>query len=497
MSSTANDCVTKGLDSPVGSQGVARDNAVDRWNPKLVSGLTVAGFALPVIGYLWLVAHFSVNVLVGDDWDQVPVIQQSYAHFLDWGQLWAQHNENRIFFPNLIVVLVAHSRHYDMRVVEYLGAAMLLAATACILVAHKRRSPSIPWVYYCPVAFLMLSFVQEGNTLWGFQLAWFLVLLCLAAVLLILDRGHLTWLALGGAAAVAVVGSFSSLQGLLIWPAALVLCYYRRWSRPHLGAWIAAGVATTAFYLHNYDSAASPLPRFALQHPQIAIKFFFFLIGDVVGKPVALGSSDPANSLVVLFGVVVFILAVGTVIICSFRSDRDSGSPIGIALIVYGLLFAAFVTQGRSYYGYGGASFSRYTTFDLLILAGIFLALLGRRSLWRGAPAVETDPTVPPEETTQRSKVGSSHGGIRSVAYRAAAIVLVVAVMLQIPLGFHNGLRGAESFHVSQIKAAETLRNIDHVSNSQLGVAEFFVSPQMIRRRAQVLKEHRLSVFDQ
>ena len=454
------------------------------------------GFGLPLIAYVWLVDHFGVNVPVGDDWDEVTVIRSSYVHFFDWGHLWAQHNENRIFFPNLIVVVVAHTLHYDIRVLEYLGVIMLTAATALILVAHKRRSPSTPWLYYCPVAFLAFSFVQEDNSLWGFQLAWFVVLLALAAVLVLMDRSTLTWPVLVGAIAVAVVGSFSSLQGLLIWPTGLVLCYYRRRTWTQAGVWVAAAMATTAVYFHNYDSSASALPRFALQHPQIAVKFFFFLIGDVLGKPVTLGSANPENTLVVLFGIFIVALAVGTLLICGFRRDEHTGSPMGIALIWYGLLFAAIVTQGRSFYGYGGASSSRYTTFDLLILVGIYLALLGRRPLWRGWVPGEAEPSMSHQAPSSRVSVGSGQGRIRTIAYRVAVVLLGAALVLQIPLGYHYGLGAARSFHAAQVRAVEALRSMDQLSNPELGRAEFFISPPFVRRQARVLKVHHLSVFD-
>jgi hypothetical protein len=472
-------------------------SVVSRWNPRLVKALTVVGFGLPLVGYFWLLGRFSVNVLVGDDWDEVPVIKQSYVHYFDWRLLWTQRNENRIFFPNLIVVLIAHTLHYDIHVVEYLGAVMLVAATTFILVAHRRRSPSTQWLYYCPVAFLTFSFVQEGNTLWAFQMAWFMVLLALATALLLLDRATLTWLALGGAIAAATVGSLSSLQGLLIWPAGLVLCFYRRRVWTEIGVWIVAGIAATAVYLRNYHFSATPFPRFALQHPMIAVKFFFFLIGDVVGKPVAPGNSHTENTLVVLFGIFIVALAIGTVLICGFRRDERTGSPIGIALICFGLLFAVIVTQGRSYNGYGGASASRYTTFDLLIVAGIYLALLGRRPLWRGGVSDELDHSVFQRSTIRRSSAGHGSGKISGIAYRIAVVLVVGAMVVQIPLGFHYGLSAARSFHASQVTAAETLRNINHVSNPELAQAEFFVPPSVIRRQAPVLEEHRLSVFDQ
>ena len=227
---------------------------VDHLDRRLVNLLTTLGFALPVSGYFWFLERYSVDAVVGDQWDLISMIKQSYVQFFDWGPMWSQHNENRIFFPNMIVLLLVHADHFDIRTEQYLGALMLVAAVIFILWAHKRRSPSTPWLYYCPVAFLAFSVVQYGNTIWGFQFAWYVVLVCMAAALLLLDRVVLGWVSLVGAAAVAVLGSFSSLQGLLIWPTGLVLLYFRRRSPAQSALWVGVAIATTALYFHGYKS---------------------------------------------------------------------------------------------------------------------------------------------------------------------------------------------------------------------------------------------------
>ena len=62
---------------------------------------------------------------------------------------------------------------------------------ALLIWAHKRRSPATPLLYYCPVAFVMLTFAQWQNTLWGFQMAWYLVVFALAVSVVLLDRPRL------------------------------------------------------------------------------------------------------------------------------------------------------------------------------------------------------------------------------------------------------------------------------------------------------------------
>ena len=167
--------------------GSLRDVLSTRGGSRLLTAVTIAGFAVPAAIYLWLIQRFSVNVVFVDQWSDVSLIGRSYHGTLTFGSLWAQHNENRLLFPNLLSLLIARTSSFDVVVEEYVGAVFLFAAVALLVLAHRRRSPELPWIAYCPVAILSLSVAQAGNTLWGFQLAWYLVMLMLAVTLFLLD----------------------------------------------------------------------------------------------------------------------------------------------------------------------------------------------------------------------------------------------------------------------------------------------------------------------
>jgi hypothetical protein len=466
----------------------SQDRIVDRLDPRLVNVLTALGFGVPIVGYFWFLARYSVDAIRYDQWDDVAVIKASYVDFFPLHAMWAQHNENRIFFQNAIVILLAHFAHFNVQIEEWLGALMLVAATMCILWAHKRRSQPTPWLYYCPVVILALSVAQEENTLWGFQIGWYLVLLCLAVAILLLDRVTLTWVAFLGALAAAVVGSFSSLQGLLIWPTGLVLLYFRRRSSSYVGPWITAAVASSILYFYNFNFNdfynLTPDHHFALHHPLVALKFYLLAIGDIVGKPIQNGTGSAEETMVMLFGILIVALAIATVAICGLRRDERSGSPLGLALISYGLMFAAIVTQGRVQLGYAGAGFSRYTTFDLLIPIGIYLALVDRR--------------LAVERTAMRSsgRRQPSNPEWRKVALPWALGLVLIVIVVQIPLGTYNGIQRGRSDYTADIQAANVLRNINGSSDSEVSSdLDAFASASWLREQARTLEEHRLSVF--
>src|SRR3984893_16866375 len=187
-----------------------RANASPRsdWRSWLIPIATVLGFAIPAVSYLWMIHTGGVDVIFADQWDDVGLIGHAYSGTLHVSMLWSQHYENRIFFPNLIVLALAYTTHFNVVTEEYLSALMLFGGTALVICAHKRRSPERRWIWYCARARLMLSLAQAVNALWGFQMAWSLVLLMVALALFLLDEEPQRWPMLAGAIAAAVIASF-------------------------------------------------------------------------------------------------------------------------------------------------------------------------------------------------------------------------------------------------------------------------------------------------
>jgi len=197
-------------------RGASSTAADAQGRARAIAAVTLAAFLSPVILYFWFIHNYGVNWLHADQWYDIKLIRSWFSGHLTLGELWAQHAENRIFFQNLLTLLLARTTHFNVVDEEYLGAAMLVGATALLILAHRRRSISVPWLAYCPVAFVMLSIAQWGCALYGFELGWFMVMLALASSLYLLDRSELTRSVMAGAVVAAVVGSFSSLQGLFI-----------------------------------------------------------------------------------------------------------------------------------------------------------------------------------------------------------------------------------------------------------------------------------------
>ncbi len=442
-------------------------------------------FAVVVGGVFWFIHHFAVNMIYFDQWVDIKVIMHAHDGTLSFATLWAQHNENRILFPNLIVLALAYATHFNIEVEDTLSGIFVVVTTALIIVAHRRRQPSLPWILYCPVALVFLSFAPLGTTLFGFLVSWYLVMLALAVALFLLDRVTLTWMATVGAIAAAVVGSYSSLQGLFIWPAGLVLLYLRRRDLRTVTVWLASGTVTTVLYFVHFDwTATGGHESSALSHPWSALRFFLESLGNVTGSRISAGPGS-VNGLALALGVLVFGVAV-VALVYGFRRDVEGGGPIGVALICYGLIFVAFTTLGRIQLGLQDES--RFATFDLLVWIGAYLVLVGPVSAVISEKAHGTEVNTRPRS--------------RSVATRSSAVTMVAMgillslFVLEVLLGYSNGLNYGRSWFQSQSNVADITANI-HAAPDNLvrGFSPYVYSTNEVRRLAAFASAERLSLF--
>ena len=456
--------------------------------------VTLLLFALPAGAYFWLVHQYGVNTIFSDQWADMKVIQHLYSGSLNLGSLWVQHNEERNLFSNLLVVFLTYTTHFNVIVEMYVSAAIVTCAVGLLIAVHKRRSPKTWLVLLLPVALMLFSFVQFQNALWGFQVAWSIVLLTLVAALFFLDKPTLTGGALTGAIVVAVVGSFSLFQGLLIWPVGLVLLYHRRRARRPVVTWIVAGVVTMAVYFYGFDFSAPGTSNgsFGLHHPLLIVKFFFVEIGDVVGA-----EPSRANDALIL-GVLIFVVSIWLVIRCNLQRDERSPRPVGVALIIFGMLNALSTAVGRSFFGLSAAASSRFTTFDLLIPVGCYFIVLGREPSWlrpslgegRSTHTVgQTAGVVPAKIAIGRWKW---LGAQKDIAF--IRIVVVAFICLQVVMGFTQGLNGARVFHQEMLGEEIFVVGMSQASDPVvLGRADY--APQIVRKMTVIAQSHHLSLF--
>jgi hypothetical protein len=419
--------------------------------------------AAPVALDFWFIRAFGVNVPYADSWNgSLPFVKAFSNGTLTLAELWAPHNENRMFFPKLILAVVDSHTRANQVTDMYLSAIVMTAALAVLLVVAL-RSTGLGLAWMVPIPFLFFSLAQVGNILWAFQFAWMLVLLCLVVSLWGLDSSRAHYLPFAIAVLAAVVASFSSLQGLLIWPAGLLFGIGRGLSRARLAFWCAAGVVTGGIYAWHFGKVSPATgPTYALLHPSLAAHYFLRLMGGMV----------PVHQQ--LFAILMLAASCLLGVLLYYRRANWERLRLPLALWLFGVLFDLMVTVGRLQLGVPGSS--RYTTYNLLILIGLYLGAL-----------VLIDPHR--ERSNQRA---IWRAGLWPSLLGLGVVALVV---VQIAISLPAGIQAGERRHTVRLEDAQLLLHYRTAPNSELAANLFPPTGAYVRVWAGWLQARQWSVF--
>ena len=331
--------------------------------------------------------------------------------------------------PNLIVLAAGYLDHLDIKAIVVLSALIMIAAYFLLLVELRayvdRRVTALSAVL---LGLVWFSLADTKNALWAFQIGWFIVTFCLVALVYLLTMTRIPGaLALALAGLATVIGSCSMTQGLLLWPAGLLLLLWTTpWTRRvyvEAAIWLAGCATMTALFFSGYSFllAEALCPRantctvgFALGHPYALATFALDLVGGVI----------PTNSASVglheLLGIVM-VAAAGLVIVQSFRERRHiTRIPLPLALVAFALAFDAMIAVGRVGFGQQALSLTQYEMPQILLLAGVVIYALAH---------------VP-----ERLAAWPDSGGSRAVTAGFGALAVLLAI--QIPMSAVGRDRG-------------------------------------------------------
>jgi hypothetical protein len=442
--------------------------------PRRFSSLIILIPALiPVLILAGNVAKYHVDVPFWDQWNFVPLLGQSYEGGIAFRDLWAQHNEHRLLFPRLIMLGLARASRYN--VVWELVVILLLAATTFFLLCRqfiKAAGASgfsgLPWAL--PVfSLLVFTLGQAENWLWGWQIQIFLNVLAAVAGLSLLGRREFRWVQFWPAAGLGVLATYSFANGLVFWPLgflALLLApptnkKHKAWA---LAAWTAvtAAVAVSYFYRFRYQSPSGRPWSYFLSRPG---EYILYLL-KFLGRPVI---NYEAYALAIgLIGLLLF----GAFSFLSLR-DRRAEAPAFLPFILFGLYSIGcglFTGVGRVGFGSAQAMSGRYVPFSALLWVSnfAFLYALARqvRDRMRARP-------------------------MKAFALAGIGVISFLLVFGIARTSYRVGYRVFKSYH-SRMSAARA--ELGRGEDKQV-LLNLYIDPDYVRRGAEILKRHKLSVF--
>ena len=307
-------------------------------------------------------------------WDQwggiVPLFEKGYAGTLTFSDIWAPHNEHRMFFPLIIMLTLGFLTDWGIIYELYLN--MVFAGFTMfflyLLLRKAGGSCSSPW-FTVLLSFLIFSPVQSGNWLWGWQLAIFLsVLATVVSIWSVIQwPGQIKGLLFAIAAAVVATYSFNT--GLLTWIAVgIPMIFKREWKKYHIALWTAAFLATLFFYYYDYPkSLKNPSSLlFVIDH----LYDYVLYVLAYLGSPIAFGKKE--------FSIAIGLFLTVVMTFCTFWIGQHKRESLGtllpwLSLASYAVLSAAATGIGRLHYGVAQALSSRYTTISTLFLISVLV----------------------------------------------------------------------------------------------------------------------------
>lgn len=320
---------------------------------------------LPFFLGLHFVHSYGVNVPWEDEWRFVtPLFEKWDAGTLSFWDFWAQHSEHRIVFARMLEFGLALISDWNVVLEMYVSQVLLALILGGFLYAFYRSCATKFRLWLAvPIAFLVFSLRQHQPLIMGDGIPHIVVSGSIVGAYLCLnllnDAKRLAW-KFTAAVTFATVGTFSSGQGLLVWPVGLLPLLVsplpKRRKISLIAIWAAVGTFEWVAYFWGYVK-----PTY---HPPYGFSLeYFATLGGGALFPVVLAAT--------VAGAMILVLASAAVIL-SFSEGRLASYSFWISLICYGFLVQAQITVSRCGFGIPQAISSRYAVTSLLTVIGLY-----------------------------------------------------------------------------------------------------------------------------
>jgi hypothetical protein len=449
---------------------VETDTGKSSWRGALWAAASLLAACAPA----WLILRYGVDVPYWDQWDVAPFFERLARGSLTAADLFAQQNEYRQFFPNLLFVALGRLTNWNVRAEMFACLLLACVAAVCVRSLAARTSDGAPGggPLFLLASVLLFSPLQYENWLFGVQVVYFVPGACVTAGLVAAYSERLrTRASVAVCACLAAVATFSSANGVVCWlvlPAGVLAARrearaaWRRW----LPLWGACLALCLAAYLYGYSTPGShPAPTAAAARPLDAAVYLLALLGG----PLALGP----RPLLVAVSVGACALAAYAFACAYLVRHRDDerlvrGACAWAALGAYTLVTAAMVTAGRLGFGVAQSLSSRYTTFTLYLLVALVYLL--------------------PRVAAHAARRGGRLAG-RGLSFKgfgmAAAVLLVLAHVAAFVLVVRHG---AEPTRRARLRAKACLLFLEAAPNERCLSAWLYPDVSRLRERAAALE---------
>jgi hypothetical protein len=349
--------------------------------------LIIGLYFVPIILLCLFIIKFSVNVPYWDEWALLPFFQRTKLGNINFELFFAQHNEHRMFFPKIIFAIFALLSNWNIKVQLWFSFLISLINFWLIYkISRKTIIENSHLFIFSNIlsSFLLFSVIQWENWLWGFQIAWFLIISCmLLAVYFIIAPSNLSLpMRMTISGIFCFMASFSSAHGLLTWLALIPLLisiegtFTRKINK--IIIWVSGFIFSLIIYTINYHKPSHHPDTFLfLKQPILFIQYCLTIIASPLGGNIIIGFL--VLSVFIFFNYLFFKDIFKNKNLYTDTTDTNIYRRIAPWLCVgwFSVLFILITAIGRLGFGVEQALASRYTSnTNLLYIACLQICII-------------------------------------------------------------------------------------------------------------------------
>ena len=226
----------------------------DAYNPRKIRLWSSLLVLAPIVLFYATSVRYSLNTPWFDDIENIPYFLVDWLNADSfsgkWSALFRPNNEHRVVGARLVVLLQQTlAGEINFRVLAFIGNLSVLGIFWLLIRNFRKTESRILWLL--PAALLVFNlqfYAMTFMTIMALQYQLVIFLSFLSFHFLAKDKALSFWLAVG----VAGLDTFSMGNGLMVWPAGVLLLLFQgRWK--DLGVWSVLGATAIFFYFYGYD----------------------------------------------------------------------------------------------------------------------------------------------------------------------------------------------------------------------------------------------------
>ena len=399
---------------------------------------------------------FGVNVLFWDQCKFVPYIEKLYTNNLSFYDLFQQDNNDRPFFPRIIMLSLAYISNYNNIYEMYFSWILAMSILLLVFLMYKNRLSisTKMMINFLPISFIIFNLRQFENILWGLQLEYYSCVLGFLISIYMLEKSDKFGFNFFLAAFGSVFASYTHSNGLAVWPTGLIFILILNKGKKMATIWSLSGLLTTGLYFYHWvKPPGHPSILFIIEQPVNGLIYF---LGNI-GSPLAFKMAEAIGIGIIL----IILLLVELFILINYGAVKENAK--WLSLILFSMITSFALTVFRAGFGIEQAGSSRYVTFTLLAIVGIYFLAL---------------------DIYNKNSENKMH-----LFLLGAILLILVAGLIG---GNMYGLVEGPIINVLQTDNAYYLKTYEQQPDANL---KHIYDPLVVREIAPILKKYKLNVF--